>query len=61
MRKTHFAFSLNVRFMIGVVIEMENTMRISFIPISLNLILNGSNSLTHEELSYIFTCTKVYF
>ena len=32
MRKTHFAFSLNVRFMIGVVIEMENTMRISSIP-----------------------------
>jgi len=30
-------------------LEMENTMRIISIPISLNLLLNGSNTLTHEE------------
>jgi len=35
-------------------LEMKNTMRIISIPISLNLLLNGSNTLTHEENSHIF-------
>ena len=35
-------------------LEMENTMRTISIPISLNLLLNGSNTLTHDENIHIF-------
>jgi len=35
-------------------LEMENTMRIISIPISLNLLLNGINTLTHKENTHIF-------
>ena len=34
-------------------LEMENTMVIISIPISLNLLLNGRNALTHEENTHI--------
>ena len=34
-------------------LEMENTTRIISIPISLNLLLNGRNALTHEENTHI--------
>jgi len=33
---------------------MKNTTRIISIPISLNLQLNGSNTLTQEENTHIF-------
>mgnify|MGYP007133272467 CR=1 FL=1 len=35
-------------------LEMKNTMRIISIPISLNLQLNGSNTLTQEENTHLF-------
>ena len=35
-------------------LEMENTMIIISIPISFNLLLNGSKTLTHEENTLIF-------
>ena len=35
-------------------LEMKNTMRIISIPISLNLQLIGSNTLTQEENTHIF-------
>ena len=44
-------------------IEMEkNPMRIMYIPVTLNFLLNGSNTLTHEDNIHIFCkCTKAYF
>ena len=49
--KTHFTFFFECPIYNMCRLEMENTMRIISIPISLNLLLNGSNTLN----------VKVYF
>ena len=48
----HFFFECPIHNMCH--LEMENTMRIISIPIFLNLLLNGSNTLTHKENTHIF-------
>ena len=47
----HFFFECPIYNMCS--LDMENTMRIISTNKSLNLLLNGSNTLTHEENSHI--------